>query len=428
MLHPLFSRQLARLGIDPEKPPSPEVWAKLLTRISLAYTEADEARYLLERSLEMSSREMQELYERTRKSSEYLIAFERDKLAAVLRSVAAGVLTLDHSERIATLNPEAERLLGFSEAEASGRDARELLGVRRLERSQTGTLSDADFACKRGPPLPVSYALTPLYQGNVEVGGVLVFFDLTERQKVERLKSEFVSTVSHELRTPLTSIRGGLGLLAGGVLGELPSDARDAVAIAHENAERLVRLVNDILDMEKIESGKMDFDLSVHDMSALAAQSVADNRGYADQFGVRLLLAPCPEQALVHTDRHRVLQVLTNLISNAAKFSPSGGAVTVQVSAHDAVVRVEVQDEGQGIPEEFQARIFGKFAQADSSETRIRGGTGLGLAISRSIVEKLGGAIGFTNLPQGGTAFYFAFPESPDGGPSASRGAAMMPR
>lgn len=407
MLHPLFSRQLTRLGIDPAKPPSPEAWERLLSRVSQTYTDADEARYVLERSLEVSSREMQELYERARASSEYMIMFERDKLAAVLRSVAAGVLTFDHGGCIASMNPEAERLLGFTEDEVAGRDACELLGVNKIERSGASVSHDADFACKNGLRLPVSYALTPLYHGQVEVGGVLVFFDLTDRQKVERLKSDFVSTVSHELRTPLTSIRGALGLLSGGVLGDLPPDARDAVQIAHENAERLVRLVNDILDMEKIESGKMDFNLAAADMVELAARSVADNHGYARHHGVSVELVEKPERALVHVDRHRILQVLANLISNAAKFSPPGSVVEIHVVASDSAVRVEVHDQGQGIPEEFQDRIFTKFAQADASPARPHGGTGLGLSISKAIVERHGGTIGFWNKPRGGTVFFF---------------------
>lgn len=415
MLHPLFSRQLARLGIDPAKPPPPDLWARLLSRVSLAYTEADDARYLLERALEMSSREMQELHERTRASSEYLIAFERDKLAAVLRSVAAGVLTLDHGGRVASLNPEAERLLGFTEVEARGRDACELLGVSGLERSATSASCDADFACKSGPRLPVSYALTPLYQGRAEVGGVLVFFDLTDRQKVERLKSEFVSTVSHELRTPLTSIRGALGLLAGGVLGELGPDARDAVTIAHENAERLVLLVNDILDMEKIESGKMDFELGDFDMAELAARSVADNLAYARHLGSSVELARRPASAPVRVDAHRILQVLANLVSNAAKFSPPGSVVRLFVFHGDGVVRVEVHDEGPGIPDELRPRLFGKFMQADASPARRRGGTGLGLSISKALVESHGGSIGFVDRAGGGTVFFFTLPAAERG-------------
>ena len=409
-MHPLFLRQLARLGIDPKNPPSPDLWARLLERISLAYTEADDARYLLERSLEMSSLEMQQLHERTRATSEYLIALERDKLDAVLRSVAAGVITLDHADRVASLNPEVERLLGFTEDDALGRNVCELLEVERLARSETSTLSDATFACRRGAPLAVSYALTPLRQGQVEVGGVLVFFDLTERRKVERLKNDFVSTVSHELRTPLTAIRGALGLLWGGVLGPLSPDAGNVVEIARQNVERLVRLVNDILDMQKIESGKMDFDLGVADLGLLVERSGADNRAYAEQLGVHIEIERPPERALVRVDRDRILQVLANLISNAAKFSPPAGVVRVSLSAHGRAWRVEVRDEGEGVPESFRDRIFARFAQADVSAARSTGGTGLGLSISKSIVERHGGTIGFESCPGAGTCFFFVLP------------------
>ncbi len=409
-MHPLFLRQLARLGIDPGAPPPPELWARLLERISLAYTEADDARYLLERSLEVSSREMEQLHERTRRTSEYLVSLERDKLEAVLRSVAAGVLTIDHADRVASINPEAERLLGFTEDDALGRDVRELLGVDALERSEISKQFDAAFACKEGPPRPVSYALTPLRQGRAEVGGVLVFFDLTERQKVERLKNDFVSTVSHELRTPLTAIRGALGLLWGGVLGPLSPDAAGVVEIAHHNAERLVRLVNDILDMNKIESGKMDFDLVVTDLAELVARGVEDNQAYAAEYGVRIEVDARPERALVRVDRDRILQVLANLLSNAAKFSPQGSVVSVRVETRERDVRVEVRDQGEGIPDSFRERVFAKFAQADPSAARPNGGTGLGLSISKSIVERHGGAIGFDSRSGEGTSFHFVLP------------------
>jgi len=287
---------------------------------------------------------------------------------------------------------------------------RELLGVENLAKCEASNQNDADFACKSGPPLPVSYALTPIHQGRAEVGGVLVFFDLTERQKVERLKSDFVSTVSHELRTPLTAIRGALGLLSGGVLGELSAEATSVVDIAEQNVARLVQLVNDILDMQKIESGKMDFDPTVCDLADLVNRSALDNRAYAEPFGVRIEITERPERALVRVDRNRMLQVLANLISNAVKFSPPGGVVTLRIVPQDSLFCVEVHDDGCGIPEEFRDRIFGRFAQADASTSRMRGGTGLGLHISKSIVERPRGTITFQSDAVSGTTFCVALP------------------
>ncbi len=341
------------------------------------------------------------------------------ELAAVLRAVAAGVLTLDHSARVVSMNPQAERWLGFSEREALGRSVYELLGVSTLSRATSdrssqgdgsSTSHDARFSCKDGGKLPVSYALTTLYQGSTDVGGVLVFFDLTEREKVEQLKSDFVSTVSHELRTPLTALRGALGLLDGGVLGELPSDAASAIHIAYDSAERLVRLVNDILDMEKIESGKMDFSLRLVNLNELVLRSVGDSALGAELLGVRVEVVQCPERVSVHADPDRILQVLVNLISNAIKFSVRGGVVSIGVSREEGSVRVEVRDRGPGIPEAFRDRIFGKFEQADTSSARLRGGTGLGLSISRSIIAQHGGTIGFVDPPGGGAAFFFSLP------------------
>ncbi len=207
--------------------------------------------------------------------------------------------------------------------------------------------------------------------------------DIEEQKRIEQLKNDFVSVVSHELRTPLTSIRGSLGLIAGGVAGELPAKARSLVDIAAKNCERLVRLINDILDVEKIESGQMGFRLAPVDLAALAGQAVESNRAYAEGYEVELRISFLGEAvegrgARVWGDADRLLQVITNLISNAVKFSPRGGVVEVAVTRGEGEARVAVTDHGPGVPPEFRQRIFEKFAQADSSSTREKGGTGLG--------------------------------------------------
>lgn len=233
--------------------------------------------------------------------------------------------------------------------------------------------------------------------------------------EIDRMKNEFISTVSHELRTPLTSIRGSLGLITGGVAGEVPIKARELVEIAYKNSERLVNLINDILDIEKIESGRMDFRNKEIYLTHVLAQALEANSAYASQFGVRFELDNKAPLAMVVADGDRLMQVFTNLLSNAAKFSPTGGTVTISVSRHDTstagMVRVAVTDRGPGIPHEFYDRIFGKFAQADSSAARLKGGTGLGLSISKVIVERLGGRIGFHSEPNVRTTFYFDLPE-----------------
>jgi len=253
------------------------------------------------------------------------------------------------------------------------------------------------------------------YEARIVVSGaaetLAIVRNITERKKMERMKNEFISTVSHELRTPLTSIRGSLGLITGGVAGELPSRVRTMVDIAYKNSERLVRLINDILDIEKIASGKMVFELKPVELMPLIEQAVEANRAYAAEFGVTLMLEQRLPDVVINTDTDRLTQVLTNLLSNAAKFSPCDDTVTITVARQERAIRVAITDHGPGIAEAFRDRIFQKFAQADSSDTRQKSGTGLGLSISKAIVERLGGTIGFETSLGTGTTFYFDLPQ-----------------
>ncbi|RYX82045.1 PAS domain S-box protein [bacterium] len=231
-----------------------------------------------------------------------------------------------------------------------------------------------------------------------------------------RLKDDFVSVVSHELRTPLTSIHGSLGLVVGGVTGAVPNRAQTMLEIAQRNSKRLLALINDILDLQKIESGRLDFELETLDLVPLVRNSLEANAGYGAPLNVSFVLDESfvkeagISELWVDSDASRLNQVLANLLSNAAKFSPHGGDVVVTLKKHDNLARVEVHDQGEGIPEEFQTRIFQKFAQADASATRPRGGTGLGLSICKAILEQLGGDINFVTGPQIGTTFYFELP------------------
>jgi PAS domain S-box-containing protein len=235
--------------------------------------------------------------------------------------------------------------------------------------------------------------------------------DITERKNIERMKNEFVATVSHELRTPLTSIRGSLGLIAGGVAGELPPRARTMVDIAYKNSERLIRLINDILDIEKIESGKMIFNLQPVDLAPLLEQAIEGNRAYGQQFDVSFQIQSELAGAWVHADSDRLIQAVTNLLSNAAKFSPPGAQVLVTLARHGKVIRIAIRDQGPGVPEPFRERLFQKFAQADASDARQKGGTGLGLSITKAIVEKMGGQIDLMTAPGAGSTFFIDLPE-----------------
>jgi len=229
-------------------------------------------------------------------------------------------------------------------------------------------------------------------------------------ERANKVKSEFLSTVSHELRTPLTAIAGSVGLISGGALGELPDPIAQMLQIAQKNCQRLTFLINDLLDMEKLMAGKLHFELLPQDIMPLVAQSLIDNRAYAEQYGVVYTLTHPVEGAWVEVDAGRLQQVLANLLSNSAKFSPAGAQVEVSVRLRAGRVRVEVRDHGVGIPSEFQGRIFQKFSQADASDTRQKGGTGLGLAITRELVERMHGQVGFDTMPEGGTCFHFEFP------------------
>ncbi len=238
--------------------------------------------------------------------------------------------------------------------------------------------------------------------------------DISRRKEMDRLKDEFVSTVSHELRTPITSIQGSLGLIANGVLGALPPAAKPLVDIAYKNCQRLVLLINDILDSEKIAAGKMQFDFKKQPLRPLVEHAVESNRAYAAQFGVTYELAAGAEGAQAEVDADRLIQVLTNLLSNAAKFSPRGGVVTISIARREGMkLRISVADRGPGIPEEFRSRIFQKFSQADSSDTRLKGGTGLGLNISRAIAEKHNGTLFFETETGKGSTFCVELPEAP---------------
>lgn len=234
--------------------------------------------------------------------------------------------------------------------------------------------------------------------------------DISQRKQVEKMKSEFISTVSHELRTPLTSIRGSLGLVAGGAAGELSGQAAELVEIATRNSDHLLLLINDLLDLEKMQSGNMQFQFEPGRVEELVERALEVNRGYAEQYEVRFTLSILSRGLMINVDPARFLQVMSNLLSNAAKFSPPGTEIEVDVRMAEGCACISVTDQGPGIAEEFRERIFDKFTQADSSDSRHKGGTGLGLNISKSLVEHMHGRIGFDTVPGEGTTFHVIFP------------------
>lgn len=234
--------------------------------------------------------------------------------------------------------------------------------------------------------------------------------DVTDKVASERVKNDFISTVNHELRTPLTSIRGSLRLLAAGVAGAMAPQAQDMLRIADRNTERLLRLVTDILDIQRMEAGEFQLAKRPLDVVELARETVRANGPFASQRNVALKLETFVGAAEVFADSDRLEQVITNFISNAVKHSGAGETVVTTIIRTDAGVRIEVTDSGPGIPEEFKSKIFGRFARADSSDASKVGGTGLGLFISRTIVEQHDGTIGFSSTPGKGTTFYAELP------------------
>jgi signal transduction histidine kinase len=231
-------------------------------------------------------------------------------------------------------------------------------------------------------------------------------------QRALEAKDEFLSIAAHELRTPLTSIVGSLGLLTDSAFTTeaIPPRVLRALEVAHSNSGRLTRLVNEILALQKLEADAMVFNLQPLDLGDLAEQAITANSSYADLYHVTLVLEAPPARYAVVADSERLLQVLTNLLSNACKFSPSGGQVLIRVTAQGDTVRIAVRDHGQGIPEDFRDRVFERFAQASTTTDRRQGGTGLGLSIAKSIVDKLNGRIGFETELQVGTTFFVDLP------------------
>ena len=344
-----------------------------------------------------------------------------EKFRLAVEACPNGMVMTDSAGRILLANTETERLFGYRQDELIGQTIEILLPERlrnghrqhRAGFSRRPEIRHGEnrnlLGCRRdGSEFPIEIGLYPIRNSDGLVLSVVI--DTSDRKRMDRLKDEFVSTVSHELRTPLTSIAGSLDLLIGGAAGALPEPAARLIRIAQSNSQRLVRLINDILDIEKIESGQTAFKFKRLSARALVELVIDASRGYADSFRVQIRLDADAPTGEVYADPDRFAQVITNLLSNAIKFSPPGGKVAVAIHEGDDTVRIAVRDHGHGIPNEFRPRLFEKFAQADVTDTRQKGGTGLGLSIVKQIVTRLGGMVGFEDAPGGGTVFYVALP------------------
>ena len=344
---------------------------------------------------------------------------------ALLQCAGDGIYGMDLHGKVSFLNSAALGMFGYTESELLGEHihtkvhhtrldgtphpARACPIYRTISTGESARVTNDVFWKKDGTSFPVEYVSTPLRVDNEIVGAVVSFRDISERLAVERMKDQFVSLVSHELRTPLTSIRGSLGLLAGGALGEVPDAARGMLNIAVTNTDRLIRLINDILDLERMDSGLVTMKKEWCDLGEIAKHSIEGVRGAAEQANVSIDYSG-EKSVRAFCDPDKMVQVFTNLLGNAVKFSKESSKVSVRIEAEDQFAVISVADNGRGIPQQKLSSIFERFQQVDASDSREKGGSGLGLAIVKTIVELHGGKVWAESVYGEGSTFRVRLP------------------
>ncbi|WP_306523682.1 ATP-binding protein [Rheinheimera sp.] len=326
--------------------------------------------------------------------------------STVLDNVADAIVVLDRLGRIDKINRAAQTLLGYQGSAIQGQPYRLLFaGPVTLADIEAG--AELEVMHQNGQAILVELMLSHIQEPQ-QGGFVLLLRDIRERKRVEQLKNEFVSTVSHELRTPLTAINGALGLLAAGAVGAVAQPQQQLLDIARQNCAQLATLINDLLDIEKLTAGKMLLQLQPLGVKSLLLEAKNRNLPLAQQSGISLVIqSDISADSKVLVDESRLQQVFANLLANAIRFSPAQGEVQLQAVVLGQKVRISVLDRGPGVPADFIPRLFQKFSQADSSDTRRLSGTGLGLAICKELVERMGGDIGYQANAEGGACFYF---------------------
>ena len=361
--------------------------------------------------------------DRQRQKAETQVRERETRFHTIFENVVDGIITTNENGVVETINRAAAQMFGYNSDEIIGTNVSKLtpnpyqqrhdefitLYLKGRESKIIGSGREVEGLRKDGTLFPIDIVVNEMWIGKQRLF-CSVMRDITERKKIDKMKNEFISTVSHELRTPLTSIRGSLGLLLGNAVGELPQQIKYLLDIASKNTERLLLLINDILDIEKIESGQLQFKFKHVWVKELLEHAIEVNHTYAGQQDIRIELREVGPNDIICGDFDRLVQVMNNLLSNAIKFSPPGTSVGVSAHPYEDKVRVSVIDQGPGIPEDFHDKIFDKFTQSDSSDTRKIGGTGLGFSITKAIVEKHGGNIGFSTQQNKGTTFYFDIP------------------
>lgn len=340
----------------------------------------------------------------------------------ILNSAGEGIYGLNLEGIITFVNPAAASMLGYDVEELQDRAMHQVVNHSSVEKItyswqdnpiwQTLTTGQVQFVTnevfwrKDGTNFPIEYVCTPIQEHDRIVGAVVIFKDITERQIMDRMKDEFISVVSHELRTPLTSIRSAIGVLSSSGLDPTSTKSQRLLEIALDNSNRLVRLINDILDLERIKSGRVAMVKASHNAADIMLDTVEVMQSMADKAEIELAITTLSVQVLV--DRDRIIQTLTNLVSNAIKFSPAKTTVNLRVDLkNEQTVVFQVQDNGRGIPPEHLETVFDRFQQVDASDSRDRGGTGLGLAICRNIIQQHGGQIWVESELGEGSTFYF---------------------
>jgi PAS domain S-box-containing protein len=342
------------------------------------------------------------------------LSYEKNRLETILASMGEGVIVTDLDHRILLVNAAAETMLDIHRHEAIGKDCDSTLPVKQAELEQ---ILQAASNAKPSPPLVKRYRnkvlsvlVNQIRDENGQPSGVVSLLrDITEQAAIEGMKSEFISVVSHELRTPLTPIKGYIDLILEGDAGELTDEQSAYLKIVEVNTDRLVALVNDLLDISRIEAGKIDLEVKPVAVEELVRDVVAVHRKLIESRGLTLSLALPPRLPWVKADRNRITQVLNNLVSNACKYTPSGG-ITISAVPDGEFLEVTVSDTGVGLSRADMKKLFTKFFRAKNPATSETAGTGLGLAISKSIIEKHEGEIWVESRPGKGSAFHFTLP------------------
>jgi PAS domain S-box-containing protein len=357
--------------------------------------------------------------EMTRRLRETTVS--RDAVDRVLATMGECLIVIGADGAIDRVNKAVCDTVGLTEEELVGRPCDEVIGAPAGCRSLTDAVDpqgpvhglEVELVANDGSTIPMMVSIAPMASPlDSSPAFVVVASNLTERIRIERQKDDFVAMVHHEVRGPLTAVRGALGLIAGGLAGQLDDRARELVEMALRNSERMERLVNDLLTARKLDAGKMDFRMQDVDLMPLVEQAVEVTSTYGARHEVKIFLDRRVDGARVWVDPDRLIQVLVNVLSNAVRFSPRGETVTVSVARRGGRLRVAVTDRGPGIPEEFRDKVFDKFTRAGDEGWRHKSGTGLGMTISKAIMEELGGGITFESEVESGTTFFVDLPES----------------